>query len=357
MQRPDAQDWLLACQEEMEAHKRNGTWSVGPLPPGRTAIGSRWVFKIKRNPDGSIERYKARLVAKGFSQRPGMDFNETFAPTCKFASIRTVLALAAVENLFLRSFDISHAFINGDLDAEVYMKQPEGFVEGDPGDVSALMKSIYGLKQAALLWKKKLTKILVHKMGFTCIHSDNSIYVFQKGDVRVIVPVFVDDGTMASNSEKLLDELLEELASHFKLRDLGATSFLLGVAVTRDRSTRRLFLSQRQYILDMLERYNHSDCKPLSTPMEPGLQLSKAMSPQTPQEREEMESIPYISAVGSLLYLAGGTCPDIAYAVGVLCRFTSNPGMAHWKAVQHLLKYLKGTVDLKLAYGHLYYGG
>ena len=132
MKRPDADEWQKAAEEEMEAHARNRTWDIVPLPEGCKAIGSRWVFKVKHNTDGSVERYKARLVAKGFSQRPGFDYFETFAPTAKFAAIRAILALSALEDFHLRSVDISHAFINGDLDTVVYMEQSEGFEQGGP---------------------------------------------------------------------------------------------------------------------------------------------------------------------------------------------------------------------------------
>jgi hypothetical protein len=125
---------------------------------------------------------------------------------------------------------------------------------------------------------------------------------------------------------------------------------LLGVAIERDREKWMLTLSQRQYILDILERYGHSDCNPVATPMDPGCKLSTAQAPSSPEEVEYMKDKPYIHAVGSLLYLATATRPDIAYAVGVLARFNSNPGVVHWKAVKHLFRYLKGTLDYKLTY-------
>ena len=165
LKRSDVDLWTKAAEEELDAHTRNGTWELADLPTGRKAIGSRWVFKVKRNADGSIEHYKARLVAKGFSQHPGFDFNETFAPTDRFAAIRTILALSALEDLHLHSIDISHAFINGDLDAEVYMEQPEGFEHGGPGKVLRLHKSIYGLKQASRMWYQKLQAVLID-IGF-----------------------------------------------------------------------------------------------------------------------------------------------------------------------------------------------
>ena len=157
--------------------------------------------------------------------------------------------------------------------------------------------------------------------------------------------------TLASKSVETLDKLVIEMSKHFKLRDLGATSFLLGIAITRDRANRKLYLSQRQYIINKLEEFGMKDCKPVGTSILPGHNLSVQQSPKTPEEKLEMDGIPYINAVSSLMYLAIITCPDIAYAVGVLTCFNSNPGMAHWKAAKHVFRYLKGTMDLKLAYG------
>ena len=147
-ERPEADLWHTACKEEMEAHRVNGTWDVVKLPPGKRAIGSRWFMKVKHNADGSLDCYKARLVAKGYSQRPGFNFKETFAPTVHYATIRTILAIAALEDLELRSVDISHAYLNGILEEEIYMQQPEGFEVGGPDYVCRLRKSPYGLKQA-----------------------------------------------------------------------------------------------------------------------------------------------------------------------------------------------------------------
>ena len=178
-----------------------------------------------------------------------------------------------------------------------------------------------------------------------------AIYIFVRDDVRIIIPVFIDDITFASSNPAAIDSAIKELASHFKLRDLGPTSFLLGIKITRDAAKREIALSQRQYIIDALERFNMSDCNPIGTPMDPGAKLSSSMSPQTPEERKLMENIPYLNAVGTLQYLATSTRPDISYAVGVLARFNKNPGIEHWKAVKHLFRYLKGSLDYKLVYG------
>src|ERR671929_620035 len=347
---PLADKWRDAALEEYNWHLQNGTWTLVELPPGKKAIGSKWVFKVKHNADGSIERFKARLVAKGFSQRPGQDYFETFASTMRHATIRTVLALAAIEDLELRSIDISHAFTNSDIDTEIYISQPEGFEQNGPKYVCRLNKSLYGLKQSPRLWGEKLAEVL-YTMGFKKTYSDASLYIYDRDGIKVIVPVFVDDITLASKSVETLDSLVADMSKHFKLRDLGQTSFLLGVGITRDRPNRKIHLSQKQYIVNKLEEFGMAECKPVGTPMLPGLKLSVEQSPKTPEKKAEMSSIPYINAVGSLMYLAIMTRPDIAYATSVLARFNSNPGMAHWKAVKHVFRYLKGTMDMKLEYG------
>ena len=194
----ESAQWKKACLEELEAHNTNGTWKVVKLPPGKKVIGSRWHFKVKRNTDGSIERFKARLVAKGYSQRPGFDFTETFAPTVRYSAVRTILALAALEDMEIHSLDISNAYLNGVLEEEIYMQLPEGFEDlGKPGDVLLLNKALYGLKQAGRVWSKTLADTLA-KMGFTQVKSDPSVYVFLRDTLRIIIPVFVDDMTLIS---------------------------------------------------------------------------------------------------------------------------------------------------------------
>jgi hypothetical protein len=175
--------------------------------------------------------------------------------------------------------------------------------------------------------------------------------VFIRDDVQIILPVFVDDITLACKSSSVLDSTVKELATHFKLHDLGPTTYLLGIKIERDRPNRHIYLSQRQYIIDMLERYGLSNSNPVSTPMDPGTKLSVSMAPQNNDDVAFMKSVPYINAVGSLMYLAITSHPDIAYSVGVLARFNSNPGPLHWKAAKHLLRYCKGTMDMKLVYG------
>jgi hypothetical protein len=191
-------------------------------------------------------------------------------------------------------------------------------------------------------------------MGFKRMICEHSIWVFQWGDEQIIIPVFIDDMTIAAKSKQAIQKVKDDLRAHFKLRDLGPTSFLLGVEVKRDRTTRTLSLSQHQYILDLLECFGLADCNTVTTPLDPSVRLSSAHSPTTPEDIAAMCSHPYLQAVGSLMYLAVATHPDIAYSVGVLARFSKNPGPLHWKAVKHLFRYLKGTIDYKLTYSGLY---
>jgi hypothetical protein len=188
-------------------------------------------------------------------------------------------------------------------------------------------------------------------IGFKRLESDRSVYIYAKNGVQIIVPIFVDDITLASKSQKALDDAVEELAKHFPLRDLGPTSFLLGIHIIRDHSKRTIALSQRQYIVDMLERFGFATCSPVSTPMDPGTRLTADMGAKSQEDIAFMMTVQYLSAVGALMYLALTTRPDISNAVGILSRFSANPGPIHWKAVKHLFRYLQGTKDLKLVYG------
>jgi len=228
------------------------------------------------------------------------------------------------------------------------MRQPEGFEQNGSGWVWHLLKSLYGLKQSPHVWHQKLNSVL-ESMGFSRILCEHSIWIYHRG-VCVIIPVFIDDVTFAVKSKSEIQKVKDELSTHFKLHDLGPASWLLGVKIECDCRNHTLHLSQCQYILDLLQWFDLTDINPVGTPLDPSIQLSTSMAPQTPEEIAEMQGVPYINAVGALNYLAIATCPDISYTVGVLACFTNNPGMQHWKAVKHLFRYLKGTLDYKLTY-------
>jgi hypothetical protein len=242
------------------------------------------------------------------------------------------------------------------LEEDIYMVQPEGFVEpGKEHLVCHLKKSLYGLKQRPHQWYQKLHETFLD-LGFKRCPSDNSIWVWAKDSVKVIIPVYVDDLTLACNNLAALTALKAQLQSKFAMRDLGELNYILGLEVHRNRPNRKIWLSQHKHTLDILQRFHHEHCRPVITPLDPGITLSKAIDmPQ--EEKDFMQSVPYLSAVGSLMYLAIGTRPDIAYAVSLLSRFNACPGKVHWNAVQHVFRYLKGTLDFRLELGASPSGG
>ncbi|CCA74168.1 related to TY4B-Putative pseudo-TY4B, partial [Serendipita indica DSM 11827] len=318
LKRPDGDKYVQAAIEEVRAHLENGTWKLVRLPQGKKAIGSRWVFKIKRDADGSISKYKGRIVAKGYAQREGIDYTETFAPTARFGALRTIIALAALEDWELESVDISTAFLNGEIDAEVYMQKPEGVeFEGYEGTswVLQLLKGLYGIKQGPRIWSVKLHTVL-SEIGFKRLESDHSVFIYERDSVKIIVPVHVDDLLLASKSSEAIQMAKDELKARFKIHDQGPTSFLLGVKLERDRQSHTISLSQPAYIEQILETYKMQDCNGADTPMAEKPLLSTKDSPQTEQEKLEMQNLPYREALGKLIYLATATRPDISYAVG-----------------------------------------
>jgi transposase InsO family protein len=279
MARPDAHLWLAAIQAEYQSLQRTGTYELTKLPGGRQAIGCKWVFKIKRHADGSIDRYKARLVAKGYSQKEGLDYKETFAPVAKFASIRTLLALAAHQDYEIHQMDVKTAFLNGDLDVEIYMRQPEGFVvAGQEELVCKLRKSLYGLKQAGRAWFEKINTALL-RMAFTALDSDHCVYVRHQGEDVLYIVLYVDDLLLIGSLLAEVKQLKKDLSARFEMTDLGEAQYVLGLQITRNRRARTLSLSQSDYIRRLLERYGMSDCNNAPTPLPTGLRLSKKDCP------------------------------------------------------------------------------
>jgi Reverse transcriptase (RNA-dependent DNA polymerase)/GAG-pre-integrase domain len=350
---PDSEKWVAAAIDEINAHLENKTWELCRLPAGKKAIGSRWVFKVKHNADGSVERYKGRIVAKGYAQRQGVDYTDTFAPTARFAALRSVIALAAIEDLELESIDISTAFLNGEIDAEVYMEVPEGVEVNHEQDghkwVLRLLKGLYGIKQGPRIWAKKLHKELV-SMGFQRLECDHSVFVYMRDNVRIVVPVHVDDLLLASNSKEALTQFKLDLGKRFKIRDLGPVKQILGIHLERDRANRTISLSQTHYIEEMIEEVvGNGPFNGVHTPIDDIKSLS-AFGPHTKEQVSALEKVDYRGLVGKLLYLSIATRPDISYAVGVLCRYNDRAGPKHWEAAKRVLRYLKETKLLKLVY-------
>lgn len=342
-------EWEVAMREEIASHDENGTWELSVLPPGKKPIKSKWVFATKTDSDGNVIRYKARLVAKGYSQKAGIDYEETFAPVVKYTSIRFCLSLAAQLDLNISQMDAVTAYLNGTLKEEVYMEQPEMFNDGS-GKVCKLIKSIYGLKQSGRNWNELLNVTLL-AFGLKRSKADQCIYYMKKNNSVVIVLIYVDDFLIMFNDPVLERELRNVLCNKFKMKYLGEVNTILGMRVTRERKNRIIHIDQSKYINGMLVYFGMGDCHPISTPLDSNQKISAEMCPIDEDEKLEMGKIPYREAIGSLLYLAQITRPDINYAVNLLSRYSTNPGKGHWQAVKRIFRYLKGTSLLGITYG------
>ena len=284
------------------------------MPKGRRVVGNKWVLKIKRNVDSYIERYKARLVAKGYTQLQGIDYEETFSPMAKFTFIHLILEIVANLDLELHQMDVKTAFLNGELDEEIYMEQPAGFVpDGQEDKVCRLLKSIYGLKQSSRQWYLRFHHEVI-PYGFVMIGEDHCIYVKRSQEEFVILSLYVDDILLAGNSKEYLMMIKEWLSSRYDMKDLGEVNYILGVKIQRDRLRQVLTLSQVPYIKNVLEHFAMVDCKPMDTPIAKGETLSLKMCPKTREEQKYMERVPYASAVGSLMNAMLCTHPDICFA-------------------------------------------
>ena len=255
MESCNSDKWLNAMNEEIKSMSDNKVWDLVELPEGYKTVGSKWVFKTKRDSKGNIERYKARLVAKGFTQKDGINYKETFAPVSKKDSLRIVLALVAHYDLELHQMDVKTAFLNGELEEEVYMDQPEGFLAtGNEKMVCKLRKSIYGLKQASRQWYLKFNDIIT-SYGFVEITVDRCIYIKVSGSRFVILVLYVDDILLAANDLGMLHDIKKYLSKNFEMKDMGEASYVIGIETFRDRSQGLLRLSQKGYINKILERY------------------------------------------------------------------------------------------------------
>ena len=328
MKMEDSIKWESAMKDEMDSLMSNQTWELAELPRRKNALHNKWVFRIKEEHDGS-KRYKARLVVKGFQQKEGIDYTEIFSPVVKLTTIRLVLKIVAAGNLHLEQLDVKTAFLHGDLEEEIYMKQPEGFIKKDKKDlVCRLKKSLYGLKQAPRQWYKKFDNFMSNS-GFKRCQADHCCYIRNFDKSFIILLLYVDDMLVAGADMQEIVNLKRELSKEFAMKDLGAAKQILGMRITRDIKSETLMLSQAEYINKVLFRFNMQDAKPVSTPLGVQFRLSKEQSPKTEEERTHMLKVPYASAIGSLMYAMVCTRPDIAQAVGAVSRYMNNPGKKH----------------------------
>jgi hypothetical protein len=334
------QHWRQAMSDEIQALEENNTWVLTDLPPHKTAIGCRWVYKVKFKADGTVERYKARLVAKCYTQCEGLDYYETFSPVAKLTTVRCLLAIASSKNWFLHQLDVNNAFLHGELNEEVYMSLPPGFANNGEKRVCRLTKSLYGLKQASRQWFAKFSTTLLDN-GFQQFKADYSLFTRVKGNTFVALLVYVDDIIIASNDASAVSQLTTYLNTKFKLKDLGPLKFFLGLEIAR--CSKGISICQRKYTLEILEDAGLLASKPVSFPMESNLKLSRITGDLL------KDPTSYRRLVERLLYLTI-TMPDISYSVQILSQFMDSPRQPHMDAAVRVLRYLKSAPAQGLFY-------
>ena len=331
-------DWKKAMEKELSDLTTQNTWTLTDLPPGKLPLKGRWVFKLKKNLNGDIERYKARWVIKGFLQQPGIDFDETFCNTARSESWRVLLAEAGKQNWEVHQIDVKSAFPNADIDKEIYTIQPTGFENGDK--VCRLNKALYGLKQSARQWYIFLKQIL-NKFGLKHNNVDESIFYKE----NLVIVCHIDDLLIMSPKMSLIQEFKKHMANSVEITDLGEAHFFLGIQITRNRTAHTMTLSQTKYLKEIMSKFHKDKLHSVTTPAELGIRLDKSQSTADPSVVQD-----YQRQIGSLMYLMTKTRPDIAFAVSCCARFMSNPDATHFRALDRVWKYLAGTVDYSLVY-------
>lgn len=345
---PRASFWQTGIDRELASQTKNKTWVLVPRSSETNVLTSRWVFSTKQLPTPSgdlVETAKARLVARGFQQIEGVDYNETFAPVIKFATLRMVLALVAHFDLELHQMDVVTAFLNGDLDEDIYMEQPDGCIDKRRRDwVCKLQKALYGLKQSPRKWHEKVDQFLIEQLGFVTARSDPCLYIKRDKDALMVIALYVDDLLLAGKDMNAIAWMKSEFSKRFEMKDLGEAHKCIGLEISRNRNTRTLYLSQHTYATSVLERFKMSNCNPCATPMElcrPPIDAS-IIDPPT--------NCPYRQAIGCLMFLMVGTRPDLSFTVGRLAQSCEQPRQSDWNAVKRVLRYVQGTKNVSLKY-------
>jgi hypothetical protein len=338
----DKEHWIAAMEHEMASINENGTYIIEDLPKAKPYIGCKWVFKTKLGSQGEIIKYKARLVAKGFNQQYGINFHETFAPVLKFKTLRTIIAIAANNGWKLYQDDVVTAFLNGELEDEVWMKLPPGFEQG--GGYCRLVKALYGTKQAPREWNRMIDSFL-KGLGFKQSQADPCLYFSHDSEDTTLLSVYVDDIVTTGSNSKKVAQVRKDLRNRFKMDDGGELRWYLGMDIQQLKDS--ITLNQSQYLKQKLEQFKaFIGAKTAKTPLSPEFQelLIKA------QDQPINKTFPYREMVGSLMYAMVATRPDICTAVGVVSRFLDKPTDIHCEMVRQIFRYLKQTTDYCLKY-------
>jgi hypothetical protein len=347
--------WKAAAMKELKAHAERGTWTyvaASSLPPSANVITCRWVWKVKyANVEGKERLFKARLVARGFQQREGIDYNEVFAPTVSYTSVKILLALSAANGWHLVGVDVNTAFLYAEMKEEVYMRHPDGLdvpcdKAGSPM-LLRLMRSLYGTKQANRNWSQLLTKTLL-EFGLEQSQSDQGMYFIRARGHLALLSAFVDDMFIGSSSKELVDGIIKFLKNKFEIKELGDLSLALGMEIKRNLAAKTLTITQASYIDTVLQRFGMADCHPAAPTAAP---CDGSFDSEPPPGSPPADVKLYQQLVGSLMYLVTCCRTDIAYFVCKLSRKLTAPTERDLQYGFQILKYLKGTRELGLHFG------
>ncbi|GJU27075.1 retrovirus-related pol polyprotein from transposon TNT 1-94 [Tanacetum coccineum] len=333
--------WIEAMQEELNEFERLEVWELVPRPDKVMVITLKWIYKVKLDELGGILKNKARLVARGYRQEEGIDFEESFAPVARLEAIRIFLAFAAHMNMVVYQMDVKTAFLNGNLREEVYVSQPDGFVDKDnPNHVYKLKKALYGLKQAPRAWYDMLSSFLISQ-DFSKGSVDPTLFIRRDGKELLLVQIYVDDIIFAASTPELCDLFSKIMCSKFKMSMMGKISFFLGLQISQ--SPRGIFINQSKYALESLKKYGFDSCDPVDTPMVEKSKLDED------KEGKAVDPSHYRGMIGTLLYLTASR-PDLQFAICMCARYQARPTEKHLNAVKRIFRYLKGTVHRGLWY-------
>ena len=350
---PEYNKWMEAMIEEINSHDKAGTWDLilaSKAPSGRRPIGSTWSYDVKRNADGTINRYKARFCAQGFSQIEGYDYYHTYSNTVRMDTLRLLLATAAAESYFLTGADVKTAYLNGELHEDIYMRQPQGFEKDGPNGepmVCKLKKSIYGLKQSGACWEQRLLRELT-KIGFTRCEADPCLYKLVKGGSILFMTTYVDDLLFASSDLKIRSSVMSQLNKVFEVKDTGVLTWFLNTAIRHERVERRIEIDQSLYIEDLMQTFLPEEVgKSKKTPSLPCTEQILSLKADLPPEQVDPR---YRSGVGKLNWLVTMTRFDLAFTVSTLARFNHRGGAPHMDMLLNSIRYAYGTRHYKLVY-------
>ncbi|GJZ57137.1 retrotransposon protein, putative, ty1-copia subclass, partial [Tanacetum coccineum] len=324
----ESNKWIDAMNAEIQSMMDNMVWVLVDIPPACKTVRT-----------------------KGYTQLYGVDYEETFSPVADIRAIRILISIVAFYDYEIWKMDVKTAFLNGYLDKDIYMVQPEGFVDPNhPRKVCKLQRSIYGLKQALRSWNQRFN-YEIKRFSFDQNLNEPCVYQKASGSNVTFLILYVDDIIIMGNHIPSLQSVKDYLGKCFAMKDLGEAAFILGIKIYRDRSKRLIGLGQNAYMDKILKRYKMDNSKRGHIPMQERLDLNKTQGASTPKEVKRMQNVPYASAVGSIMYAVRCTRPDVAFAQNITSRFQQNPGESHWTAVKNILKYLRNTKDMFLVYG------